>query len=45
MVTRLKRFLIGRPMKSDELADEKLGKLKALAVLSSALRFMHDVEL
>ncbi|UUZ85312.1 APC family permease [Paenibacillus sp. P26] len=35
MVTRLKRFLIGRPMKSDELAEEKLGKLKALAVLSS----------
>jgi amino acid transporter len=35
MVTKLKRFLIGRPMKSHELAEEKLGKLKALAVLSS----------
>lgn len=35
MVTHLKRFLIGRPMKSDELAEEKLNKRKALAVLSS----------
>ncbi|WP_274648903.1 APC family permease [Paenibacillus humicola] len=35
MVNKLKRFLIGRPMKSTELEDEKLGKLKALAVLSS----------
>ncbi|WCN38593.1 APC family permease [Aneurinibacillus uraniidurans] len=35
MVTKLKRFLIGRPMKSHELAEEKLSKLKALAVLSS----------
>ncbi|NMF01543.1 APC family permease, partial [Aneurinibacillus aneurinilyticus] len=35
MVTKLKRFLIGRPMKSHELANEKLSKLKALAVLSS----------
>jgi amino acid transporter len=35
MVTKLKRFLIGRPMKSTELAEEKLTKLKALAVLSS----------
>ncbi len=35
MVTKLKRFLIGRPMKSTELAEEKLSKLKALAVLSS----------
>ncbi|MED0735684.1 APC family permease [Aneurinibacillus thermoaerophilus] len=35
MVTKLKRFLIGRPMKTDELTEEKLSKLKALAVLSS----------
>ncbi len=36
MVTnRMKRFLIGRPMKSKELEGEKLGKLKALAILSS----------
>jgi amino acid transporter len=35
MVTKLKRFLIGRPMKTNELAEEKLSKLKALAVLSS----------
>jgi len=35
MVTKLKRFLIGRPMKTTELADEKLSKRKALAVLSS----------
>lgn len=32
---KLKRLLIGRPMKSHELAEEKLSKLKALAVLSS----------
>jgi len=35
MVTKLKRFLIGRPMKSTALAEEKLTKFKALAVLSS----------
>lgn len=35
MFSKLKRFLIGRPMKSHELGDEKLSKLKALAVLSS----------
>lgn len=35
MVSNLKRFLIGRPMKSHELSEEKLSKLKALAVLSS----------
>lgn len=35
MLLRLKRFLIGRPMKSHELGDEKLSKLKALAILSS----------
>ncbi|MBB6672090.1 APC family permease [Cohnella nanjingensis] len=35
MVSRLKRLLIGRPMRSGEIEGEKLGKLKALAVLSS----------
>ncbi len=35
MVLKVKQLLIGRPMKSTELADEKLSKLKALAVLSS----------
>jgi amino acid transporter len=35
MVSRVKRLLIGRPMKSGEIEGEKLGKLKALAVLSS----------
>ncbi|GAA4726980.1 APC family permease [Brevibacillus fulvus] len=35
MVEKLKRLLIGRPMKSTALAEEKLTKLKALAVLSS----------
>lgn len=35
MVSKLKRFFIGRPMKSHELSGEKLTKLKALAVLSS----------
>ncbi|MFC5649320.1 APC family permease [Paenibacillus solisilvae] len=35
MISRFKRFLIGRPMKSGELEGEKLSKLKALAVLSS----------
>jgi amino acid transporter len=35
MVNRVKRFFIGRPMKSAQLGDEKLSKLKALAVLSS----------
>ncbi|MET3289689.1 UNVERIFIED_CONTAM: amino acid transporter [Brevibacillus sp. OAP136] len=35
MVAKLKRIFIGRPMKSTELAEEKLTKLKALAVLSS----------
>lgn len=35
MVTRVKRLLIGRPMKSTALAEEKLSKLKALAILSS----------
>ncbi|SEC57189.1 APC family permease [Paenibacillus sp. GP183] len=35
MPNRFKRLLIGRPMKSGEIEDEKLSKLKALAVLSS----------
>ncbi|MCU6791494.1 APC family permease [Paenibacillus sp. WQ 127069] len=35
MVSRVKRLFIGRPMKSEELGEEKLSKLKALAVLSS----------
>jgi hypothetical protein len=35
MFDKIKRFLIGRPMKSTEIEGEKLGKLKALAILSS----------
>ncbi|MFD2372094.1 APC family permease [Brevibacillus sp. GCM10020057] len=35
MISAFKRFLIGRPMKSNELGEEKLSKVKALAVLSS----------
>lgn len=35
MISEFKRFLLGRPMKSSELAAEKLNKVKALAVLSS----------
>lgn len=35
MANRMKRLLIGRPMKSRELEGEKLGRLKALAILSS----------
>ncbi|AWB45330.1 amino acid permease [Paenibacillus sp. CAA11] len=35
MFERLKRLLIGRPMKSNELEGERLSKLKALAILSS----------
>lgn len=35
MVSKVKRVLIGRPMKSSEIEGEKLSKLKALAVLSS----------
>lgn len=31
----VKRFLIGRPLKSDQLGDQKLNKKKALAILSS----------
>ncbi|GED68757.1 amino acid permease [Brevibacillus reuszeri] len=35
MIPGFKRVIIGRPMKSNELGEEKLNKLKALAVLSS----------
>jgi amino acid transporter len=35
MVNKFKRLLIGRPMRSKNIEDEKLSKLKALAVLSS----------
>ncbi|MFP7296598.1 APC family permease [Neobacillus niacini] len=35
MVSSVKRFLIGRPLKSTELGEQKLNKTKALAVLSS----------
>ncbi|MBC1475233.1 APC family permease [Listeria grandensis] len=35
MASPLKRMLIGKPLKSSEAGDQKLGKLKALAVLSS----------
>ncbi|WP_189028876.1 APC family permease [Paenibacillus albidus] len=35
MTSFLKRFLIGRPLKSTELGEQKLNKAKALAILSS----------
>src|SRR3954452_18994833 len=35
MMSTLKRFLIGRPLKSNELGEQKLNKTKALAILSS----------
>jgi Hsp33 protein len=35
MISSIKRFLIGRPLKSDELGEQKLNKTKALAILSS----------
>ncbi|MGG4036949.1 APC family permease [Heyndrickxia ginsengihumi] len=35
MFTTIKRFLIGRPLRSNELEGQKLTKLKALAILSS----------
>lgn len=35
MLSSIKRFLIGRPLKSNELGDQKLDKTKALAILSS----------
>ncbi|MFD1178379.1 APC family permease [Paenibacillus puldeungensis] len=35
MFSYIKRFLIGRPLKSTELGEQKLTKVKALAILSS----------
>ncbi|MFD0771326.1 APC family permease [Bacillus sp. CGMCC 1.60114] len=35
MFSSFKRFLIGRPLKSNALGEQKLNKLKALAILSS----------
>lgn len=35
MLTSFKRLLIGRPLKSNELGEQKLNILKALAILSS----------
>lgn len=35
MLSSFKRFLIGRPLKSNELGEQKLTKTKALAILSS----------
>ncbi|MBT2288920.1 APC family permease [Paenibacillus albidus] len=35
MTSFFKRFLIGRPLKSTELGEQKLNKTKALAILSS----------
>ena len=35
LVSSIKRFLIGRPLKSTELGEQKLNKTKALAILSS----------
>ncbi|RUQ29634.1 APC family permease [Peribacillus cavernae] len=35
MFSSVKRFLIGRPLKSTELGDQRLNKRKALAILSS----------
>ncbi|MDP4161892.1 MAG: APC family permease [Bacillota bacterium] len=35
MVSSIKRFLIGRPLKSKDLGEQKLNKTKALAILSS----------
>lgn len=34
-MSSVKRLLIGRPLKSDQLGDQKLNKTKALAILSS----------
>ncbi|MNH96042.1 hypothetical protein D3C73_487020 [compost metagenome] len=34
-MSSVKRFLIGRPLKSDQLGEQKLNKTKALAILSS----------
>lgn len=35
MFSSIKRFLIGRPLKSTELGEQKISKTKALAILSS----------
>lgn len=35
MISSIKRFLIGNPLKSTELGEQKLNKKKALAILSS----------
>ena len=35
MILNIKRLLIGRPLKSNELGEQKLNKTKALAILSS----------
>lgn len=35
MISSIKRLLIGRPLKSTELGEQKLNKMKALAILSS----------
>ncbi|PLR75660.1 amino acid permease [Bacillus sp. V3-13] len=35
MISAIKRLLIGRPLKSTELGEQKLNKTKALAILSS----------
>ncbi|AZB42306.1 APC family permease [Bacillus sp. FJAT-42376] len=35
MISSIKRLLIGRPLKSGELGEQKLNKKKALAILSS----------
>ncbi|WP_068781413.1 APC family permease [Paenibacillus sp. GM2] len=35
MLSAIKRLLIGRPLKSNELGEQKLNKTKALAILSS----------
>ncbi|WP_284037752.1 APC family permease [Neobacillus sp. 114] len=35
MFSSVKRFLIGRPLKSHELGEQKISKTKALAILSS----------
>lgn len=35
MITSIKRFLIGKPLKSTALGEQKINKTKALAILSS----------
>ncbi|MES9682967.1 amino acid permease, partial [Gottfriedia acidiceleris] len=35
MLSILKRYLIGKPLKSTELSEQKLSNTKALAILSS----------